>query len=74
MPKDRAYDPNRRPSFSDVRAAVIAGKITRAEAKDLGRPVASSGKYDNKYGKPFRTEEEIARKVHKNAGLTEGNW
>ncbi len=64
----------KRPSVADIRTAHERGKITKSEARDLGGVGALFGKYDNAPGKKRRTEGEIARKVHKNAGLTEGNW
>jgi len=74
MVEDRANHPGRTPKYAEVREAVMKGFITRAEAKDLGKPVVSDGKFDNKIGRPHQSEETIARKVHKNAGLSQGDW
>jgi hypothetical protein len=64
----------KRPSVSDIRTAHARGKITKSEARDLGGVGALFGKHDNFPGKPLRSEREIAKKTHKSAGLTEGNW
>lgn len=64
----------KRPSVADIRAAHKSGKITKSEARDLGGVGALFGKYDNAPGKKLKSEKEIARKVHKNAGLKEGDW
>ena len=63
-----------RPSKKDIREAHKKGKITKSEARDLGGVGALFGKYDNFPGNPRLSEFEQARKTHKNAGLTEGEW
>jgi hypothetical protein len=74
MAEDRANHPGRTPKYSEVRDAVVKGFITRSEATDLGKTVISDGKFDNKPGRARQSEETIARKVHKNAGLSQGDW
>jgi hypothetical protein len=74
MAENRANHPGRRPKYSEIRDAVVKGFITKSEGNDLGYTVISDGKFDNKPGRPRQSEETIARKVHKNAGLSQGDW
>lgn len=77
MAEDRAHDSARQPkilSYSNVRLAHTEGKITRDEAIDLLPTKNPEVKYSGHFVNRWLPEGEQARNIHKNAGLTEGNW
>jgi hypothetical protein len=74
MTEDRANHPGRKPRYAEVREALVKGFITDSEATDLGSTQILQGPFDNKPGRPRKSEETIAKQVHKKAGLSQGDW
>ena len=81
MAEDRANNPARvpkLPSQEDIRHAQQRGKITDDEAKDLGGTNLPRGPFTKTLRKGSDvnrlTEEESARRVHRSAGLSQGDW